>query len=324
MSAGAPTSPRSLLAPKGRRRRRDRRSAEQPPAERVIVAFATAGDVSTGMAEVVTILREESRAARVEWWAPRADVNGLELRTADGRRGGTRDEFPLGSAGALVVTGLRSGSGIEAVLDRLAPILRRRVAGEKLVEQTALLARRNEALDDFAALLAHELKGPLQAALFARPDPVELERALALIDAILEAARSEGSVSWAESQPVIRAALSDLGAVSATIDTALPPRFPLPATLLRIVLRNLIANALAAGARNIRVAGSSSRSGWQLAIDDDGVGLERASAGRYAHGSGVALALCRRIADRFGGAIELRPLPAGGTRASLLLQEADR
>jgi signal transduction histidine kinase len=298
---------------------------EKPsPAERVIVAFATAGDVSTGMAEVVTILREDSRAARVEWWAPSADANGLELRTADGPSGGTRDDFPLGSAGALVVRGLRSGSGIEAVLDRLAPVLRRRVAGEKLVEQTALLARRNEALDDFAALLAHELKGPLQAALLAPPDPVELERALLLIDAILEAARSEGDCASAETQPVIQAALSDLGAVSATIDTALPPRFPLPATLLRIVLRNLIANALAAGALNILVAGSSSPSGWRLAVDDDGVGLEPASADRYVHGSGIALALCRRIADRFGGAIELRPLPAGGMRASLLLQKADR
>jgi C4-dicarboxylate-specific signal transduction histidine kinase len=38
----------------------------------------------------------------------------------------------------------------------------------------------------------------------------------------------------------------------------------------------------------------------------------------------VALALCRRIADRFGGAIELRTLRAGGTRASLVLEKADR
>jgi signal transduction histidine kinase len=112
--------------------------------------------------------------------------------------------------------------------------------------------------------------------------------------------------------------------VSATIDTALPPELPLPATLLRLLLRNLIANAVAAGARNIRVAASQSRSCWTLAVDDDGVGLEPAIAGRYAHGSGVALALCRRIAGRFGGAIELRPLPRGGTRASLVLRKVER
>jgi signal transduction histidine kinase len=324
MSADAPTSPQSASTPKARHRFRLPRSAESPLAERVIVAFATAGEVSTGMAQVVTILRQDSRAARVEWWAPSADANSLELQTANGRSGGKREAFPLGAAGALVVRGPRCGSEIQAVLDRLAPILRRRLAEEQLVEETALLARRNEALDDFAALLAHELKNPLQAALLDRPDPVELERALALIDAILEAARAEGDGASADPEQAIRDALSDLGPVSATIDTALPPELPLPATLLRILLRNLIANALAAGARNIRVAASSSQSCWKLAVDDDGVGLEKTSAGRYAHGSGVALALCRRIAGRFAGAIELQPLPAGGTRASLLLQKVDR
>jgi signal transduction histidine kinase len=324
MSAGAPTSPQGVFTPKARHRFRGRRPAESPLAERVIVAFATAREVSTGMAQVVTILREDSRATRVEWWAPSADANSLELQTANGRSGGKREAFPLGAAGALVVSGPRSGSEIEAVLDRLAPILRRRLAEEQLVEETALLARRNEALDDFAALLAHELKSPLQAALLDRPDPVELERALALIDTILEAARTEGDGASAHTEQAIQDALSDLGPVSATIDTALPPELPLPATLLQILLRNLIANALASGARNIRIAASSSQSCWKLAVDDDGVGLETASAGHYAHGSGVALALCRRIAGRFAGAIELQPLPAGGTRASLLLQKADR
>lgn len=324
MSAGARASPQSVFPPKAGHRFRFRRPAESPLAERVIVAFATASDVSTGMAQVVTILREDSRAARVEWWAPSANANGLELQTANGRSGGKREAFPLGAAGALVVKGPRCGSEIEAVLERLAPILRRRLAEEQLVEETALLARRNEALDDFAALLAHELKSPLQAALLDRPDTLELERALALIDAVLEAARTEGDGASADSQQAIRDALSDLGPVSARIDTALPPELPLPATLLRILLRNLIANAVAAGARNVRVAASSSQSCWKLAVDDDGVGLETTSATRYAHGSGVALALCRRIAGRFGGAIELRPLPAGGTRASLLLQKVDR
>jgi hypothetical protein len=49
-----------------RHRFRVRRSTESPLAERVIVALATACEVSTGMEQVVTILREDSRAARVE------------------------------------------------------------------------------------------------------------------------------------------------------------------------------------------------------------------------------------------------------------------
>jgi signal transduction histidine kinase len=299
-------------------------SAESSLAERVIVVFATASEVSAGMAQVVTTLREACGAARVEWWAQSADAHSLELQTANGRSAGKPEGFPLGAAGVLVVRGVRSGAELEAVLSRFAPILRRRLAEEQLVEETALLARRNEALDDVAALLAHELKSPLQAALLGRPDPVELERALSLIDAILEAARTEGDGAAADPRQALREALGDLGPVAATIDTALSTELPLPTVLLRILLRNLVANAVAAGARNIRVAASSSQSSWQLAVDDDGVGGDPARDDRYAHGSGVALVLCCRIARRFGGALELRPFPARGMRASLLLHKADR
>src|SRR6266545_4588914 len=53
------------------------------------------------------------------------------------------------------------------------------------------LARRNEALEDFAALVAHELKTPLQAALLADNPSRHLEDALDLVDALLEAAQNE-------------------------------------------------------------------------------------------------------------------------------------
>src|SRR6478672_11450196 len=57
---------------------------------------------------------------------------------------------------------------------------------QRLVEQ---LARRNEALEDFAALVAHELKTPLHAALLA-DDPSRLvDEALDLVDELLEAAQ---------------------------------------------------------------------------------------------------------------------------------------
>src|SRR5262249_28328888 len=44
--------------------------------------------------------------------------------------------------------------------NRLAPVVRRRWAEEQLAVQAAQLAHGNEALDDFASLVAHELKGP--------------------------------------------------------------------------------------------------------------------------------------------------------------------
>jgi signal transduction histidine kinase len=59
---------------------------------------------------------------------------------------------------------------------------------------------------------------------------------------------------------------------------------------------------------------------WRLVVDDDGVGL--AAIDRYDAGSGLGLALCRRIAARFGGALELAARPFGGTRATLTFTEA--
>ncbi len=59
---------------------------------------------------------------------------------------------------------------------------------------------------------------------------------------------------------------------------------------------------------------------WRLLVDDDGVGL--AEVDRYAAGSGLGLSLCRRIAARFGGVLELAPRPSGGTRATLEFVEA--
>jgi signal transduction histidine kinase len=78
-----------------------------------------------------------------------------------------------------------------------------------------------------------------------------------------------------------------------------------------VILRNLLSNAVSAGARHVHVAAAES----QLLVDDDGVGL--ADVGGYANGSGLGLSLSRRIAGRFGGAIELAPGPSGGTRATL-------
>jgi signal transduction histidine kinase len=50
-------------------------------------------------------------------------------------------------------------------------------------------------------------------------------------------------------------------------------------------------------------------------VDDDGVGL--AAGARYTAGSGLGLNLCRRIAGRYGGVLDLASRPAGGTRATL-------
>jgi signal transduction histidine kinase len=97
---------------------------------------------------------------------------------------------------------------------------------------------------------------------------------------------------------------------------------PLPPEPLRVILRNLLSNAVAAGAHRVHVTAERSSCSFRLLFDDDGAGL--VDVDRYATGSGLGLTLCRRIAGRFGGRLELAPHPSGGTRAKLEFVEAPR
>ena len=93
---------------------------------------------------------------------------------------------------------------------------------------------------------------------------------------------------------------------------------------LRVLLRNLLANAVAAGARHIHVGAVASPGSWRLTVDDDGVGVGVAEAKGYVGGSRLGLSLCRRLVGRFGGRLELAPRAVGGTRASVVLDGSRR
>jgi signal transduction histidine kinase len=273
------------------------------------------------MAGVVERTRRASGAAGVEWWA-RDEEGELELVNAAGIARGRRESLPLGRAGVVAVHGGELDSNVESALISLVPILRRRRAEERLAQMAVQLARRNEALEDFAALVAHELKTPLQAALVADDPSSPVEAALLLVDALLEAAQMErGERTFASVAEPLAQAAEDLHA-DVEITTELAATLPLQPGPLRVMLRNLLANAVAAGARRVHVTAVRSTRSWQLLVDDDGVGL--AESGRYAAGSGLGLSLCRRIAARFGGTLELSPLPSRGTRATLEFAEARR
>ena len=199
-------------------------------------------------------------------------------------------------------------------------LIRRRRAEERLAQAIMRLARRNEALEEYAALVAHELKTPLHAALVADEASSCVGQALELVDSLLEAARDSHEGGRACAATCLEQAVEDLGAIELEVTAELTAALPLPPASLRVILRNLLRNAVAARARRVNVAAVCSGDSWRLLVDDDGVGL--AAVGGYAAGSGLGLRLCRGIAGRYGGAIELAPRPAGGTRATLQLAVA--
>ena len=285
-----------------------------PMEARLVLEVATSGEVDDGMAEVVGLLRRASRAARVEWWAP-DDEGELRLRVSCGAGDRHPRRFPLGRAGEVVVLGGDCDDRLASAIEAVKPILRRRCVDEQLVASVMRLARRNEALEEFAALVAHELKTPLQEALVADDASSGLERSLDLIDSLIEAARDSREDSCSSAAVCLDQVLADLGPIQAEVTAEIGSSLPLPQVPLRVILRNLLGNAVAADARHVHVVAMRPPGSWRLVVDDDGVGLSDVDG--YAAGSGLGLRLCRRIAGRYGGAIELAPRPAGGTRATL-------
>jgi len=156
----------------------------------LVVALATADDLASGMVGVADRIRGTAGADGVEWWA-RNDDGVLELAAATGTPRGRRNSLPIGSIGLFAFHGGCLDPRLQSALASLTPIVRRRAAEERLARTTVQLARRNEALEDFAALVAHELKTPLQAALVADDPSAPVEDALDLVDALLEVARNE-------------------------------------------------------------------------------------------------------------------------------------
>jgi len=188
---------------------------------------------------------------------------------------------------------------------------------EQLAEHVARLARKTEALDDFAGLVAHDVKSSLLAALRDDEPREGLTRALELVDSILAAVRvDQGGTGVARLANCVQLAIADLGESRTEIIASVTGEFPIPPDALRLVLRNLLANAIAAGAERIHVSALAQGDQRVLVVDDDGVGL--ASTDRYATGAQLGLRLCRRLVERCGCGLELRPRAVRGTRAVIV------
>lgn len=90
---------------------------------------------------------------------------------------------------------------------------------------------------------------------------------------------------------------------------------PLRRNVLLIGLEALHNAARHSGARNVTLTWTRHRGWWQLAVSDDGVGLEPDAPDTTRRGRG--LAGMRRRAEEIGGSIEWLENPGGGTRVRL-------
>ncbi|MGE5505074.1 MAG: sensor histidine kinase, partial [Actinomycetota bacterium] len=143
---------------------------------------------------------------------------------------------------------------------------------------------------------------------------------------------------------VVEAALLNLSAAIADSGGTVSVASPLPRILgdrgqLVRLFQNLVGNALKFRAPDasptIAVAAERRAEGWWLTVRDDGIGIPPSEIPRLfgvfqrLHprdrypGSGVGLALCRRIVERHGGRIEIASDgPGTGTTVAFLLPDA--
>jgi signal transduction histidine kinase len=189
-----------------------------------------------------------------------------------------------------------------------------------LVDELAGLARAYAESQAFVSLLAHELRTRLKVterALSAGEDGLDtaLENTRTvqeLVETLLDLARGRGGES-ADAGEAARRVLEDirddveLGQAEIVVGEL--PLVPLPQGLLETVLRNLLANALEAGASTIELF---ARPDGTICVSDDGPGVPAARAakifgvysGKFG-GAGLGLTLCREILRRRGDDIWL-------------------
>jgi signal transduction histidine kinase len=205
-------------------------------------------------------------------------------------------------------------------------------------------------------MVAHDLREPvtgiahlvtlLERRADAAPDPDVLglmrastERARELIDGVLAYARAgelraeavELGTLMAEVAEDLRPRLAD---ARATLDVGDLPAVRGDARQLRRLMQNLISNAVkfrADAPPRVEVSAAPGTGSWVVTVRDNGLGVSPADSRRIfgmfarAHhereGTGIGLAVCRRVVEAHGGRIWVEPAEGGGSAFRFTLPE---
>jgi PAS domain S-box-containing protein len=209
----------------------------------------------------------------------------------------------------------------------------------------AELRRANDELGQFAAIVSHDLRNPLQmvalnAHLLAEHDSAQLDSdGRSMLEEILEGTSrmsamlhdlltycSVGAPSEVAPVPVdcngilaqvieyLRSTIIDSGAVITQdpLPTVLAHQTPLVQ-----LFQNLLSNAIKYRRDiplHVHVSAQRTAEGWQFAVQDNGIGIAPQEAqrifrlftrlpGQTSEGTGIGLAICQKVVERYGGRI---------------------
>jgi two-component system sensor histidine kinase HydH len=235
---------------------------------------------------------------------------------------------------------LTLGVGVLAALALLgvAFVLIQREARRQADATARERERRLASLGEMSAVLAHEIKNPLaslkgNAQLLARMLPSG-DKSRAKADRVVdEAVRLEqltndllqfvrtGTINRAAVDPaaLVREAAASVAGEIAIEASAAPATWSLDAGRIRQVVINLVDNAVAAGAP-VAVTVRRDRGHLIIEVADRGPGVDEADRDKIfepfftgkTHGTGLGLAVVRRVVELHHGAIAVYPNPGGG------------
>jgi two-component system sensor histidine kinase HydH len=221
----------------------------------------------------------------------------------------------------------------------------RREAEERIMEER----RRLSTLGEMSAILAHEIRNPLaslkgHAQLLAERTPPESPERARVDRIVTEAHRLEtlttDLLDFVRTGPLdvkavgledfLRKVVAQTGSDAVTVDTAAAPdSWPMDAQRMDQVLHNLLRNAVEASPEGAPIEVKVTREGNTLtvAILDQGEGIPEESLDRLfepffttrTRGTGLGLAVARRIVELHGGTLEARNRLGGGAEFRLTL-----
>ena len=226
-------------------------------------------------------------------------------------------------------------------------------AKNELEDAVTLLRDSNEKLEEFAHVVSHDLKNPLisimsfinllerKYAVPADADTKKLmttvrnvgDRMLKMINGLLEISTLSAmgnAFSLVDSEDIIRMVIENLGHIidenSAVVTHDPLPRVYADEIQLARVFQNLIQNAInyrAGGSVSIHVSAVDEGDSWIFSVRDNGIGIDRGHferifllfqrVGGGGHGTGIGLAVCKKIVAHHGGEIWVESEPGKGS-----------
>jgi signal transduction histidine kinase len=241
---------------------------------------------------------------------------------------------PMNESGVLAI-GEREIDAFEPEDIHLAQILATNAAiALNRLEREQELQRQNERLEDFASVISHDLRNPLNVATgrlemmetdSPHIDPIEnaLDRMQTLIDDVLTLARQGRSVN--ETEPVqleriVRESWQNVSTEEVQLDVVADTTIQADPGRLPEVFENLFRNAIEHGGHVDTVTVGDLPTGFFVADDGRGIPVENRSSvldGGFTtsdSGTGFGLSIVREIAEAHGWDISVTESVNGGAR----------